>query len=136
MNSMQERSAKTIGIIGGMGRSATVDLMRRIIDFTPAKDDIDHIRMLIDNNPKVPSRIEALIDGTGESPASCLVEMALGLQQQGADFLAMPCNTAHHYYAEIAGSVDIPILNMVNLAANNIVEVQGHIENVGEIVST
>ena len=50
---------KIVGIIGGMGPEATVDLMARIIKVTPAVDDGDHIRMIVDNNPKVPSRIKA-----------------------------------------------------------------------------
>ncbi len=58
---------KTVGILGGMGPEATIDLMQRIIRLTPAPegrdmDDIDHIRCLVDNNPKIPSRIKAIID--------------------------------------------------------------------------
>jgi aspartate racemase len=49
-----------------MGPEATVDLMNRVIKATPARDEIDHIRMLVDNNPKIPSRIRALIEKTGE----------------------------------------------------------------------
>ena len=52
---------RVVGILGGMGPEATVDLMRRIIAATPAQDDIDHVHLLVDNNPKVPSRIAALI---------------------------------------------------------------------------
>ena len=69
-------SEKIVGIIGGMGPEATIDLMNRVLRATPAADDRDHIRMVVDNNPKVPSRIEAIIEGTGESPVSCLREMA------------------------------------------------------------
>ena len=50
---------KTVGVIGGMGPEATVDLMRRVLRATPAKDDVDHIRMVVDNNPKVPSRMRS-----------------------------------------------------------------------------
>ena len=106
---------KTVGILGGMGPEATVDLMRRVIAGTPARDDADHIRMLVDSNPGVPSRIEALIDCTGESPVPCLVEMARGLERQGADFLVIPCNTAHHYHTEVAAAVDVPVLNLVEM---------------------
>ena len=42
---------KVVGVIGGMGPEATVDLMMRVIRATPAEDDIDHIRMFVDNNP-------------------------------------------------------------------------------------
>jgi len=72
--------------------------------------------VLVDNNPKIPSRIAALIEGTGEDPTPALCDMARGLEAQGADFLVMPCNTAHYYLPAIARSVSIPVLDMVQLA--------------------
>ena len=109
-------SEKVVGVIGGMGPEATVDFMHRLVARTPARDDADHLHVLVDNNPKIPSRIAALIDGTGEDPAPMLCDMARGLQAQGADFLVMPCNTAHYYLPAIARSVSIPVLDMVQLA--------------------
>lgn len=129
-------SHRTLGIIGGMGPEATVDLMRRVIHATPARDDQDHIRMLVDNNPKVPSRIKALVDGSGESPAPTLVSMARGLAGSGADFLAIPCNTAHHYLREVQQSVDVPILNMIGLTCDRIVRENPNIRRVGLLAST
>ncbi|HEY4201918.1 MAG TPA: amino acid racemase [Devosiaceae bacterium] len=107
--------SKTIGIVGGMGPEATVEFMSRIVRNTPAQDDEDHLRMLVDNNPKVPSRIKALIERTGSDPLPVLVGMAQGLQAAGADFLVMPCNTAHHYHAALAGAVTIPFLSIVDI---------------------
>ena len=109
-------SEKVVGVIGGMGPEATVDFMHRLVARTPARDDVDHLHVLVDNNPKIPSRIAALIDGTGEDPTPVLCDMARGLQAQGADFLVMPCNTAHYYLPAIARSVSIPVLDMVQLA--------------------
>lgn len=109
-------SDKTIGVIGGMGPEATADFLRRIIVATPARDDADHVRVLVDNNPKIPSRIAALIEGGGEDPLPTLIAMAQGLERQGADFLAIPCNTAHYYLPRIAGAVSIPVLDMVALS--------------------
>lgn len=127
---------KIVGIIGGMGPEATVDLMQRIIEATPAEDDVDHIRMLVDNNPKVPSRIKALIEGAGESPAPCMIEMAQGLERQGADFLVIPCNTAHHYYEEVALSVSVPVINLIQLTAETIKTRQPEIFKVGLLASS
>ncbi len=106
---------KTAGILGGMGPEATVDLMRRIIAHTDARDDADHVRCSVDNNPKVPSRIKALLEGGGVSPGPCLADMARRLEAWGADFLCMACNTAHNYYGEVRAAVGIPVLNMVEL---------------------
>jgi aspartate racemase len=127
---------KTVGILGGMGPEATIDLMQRIVDATPAGDDIDHIRMLVDNNPKVPSRIAALIDGTGESPAPHIIEMARGLERQGADFLVIACNTAHHYHPEVAAAVQVPVLDLVEIAVSHIVQRQPAVGRVGLLGST
>lgn len=108
---------QTIGILGGMGPEATILLQRKLVEAVPAQDDRDHIPLLIDMNPQVPSRIDHLINGTGEDPGPVLASMARRLQNAGAVALAMPCNTAHHYAGAITGAVDIPLLNMVDLAA-------------------
>jgi len=107
-----------------------------VIAATPAQDYIDHILMLVDNNPKVPSRIKALIEGMGEDPAPTLIAMAQGLAQQGADFLAMPCNTAHYYYADIANAVNIPFLNIVELTLAHIKTQQPDIKRIGLLASS
>lgn len=116
MPKTKEVREKTVGVIGGMGPEATVDFMRRVVAATPARDDGDHLHMLVDNNPKIPSRIAALIEGQGEDPAPVLCAMARGLEKQGADFLVIPCNTAHHYLPVIAKAVKIPLLDMVGLS--------------------
>lgn len=114
---MTARRFRKIGVIGGMGPEATLLFMQRVLDATPARDDGDHIPMLIDNNPQIPSRIRALIDGTGEDPAPVLAAMARGLSDAGAEALVMPCNTAHNYTDAIRAAVSIPFLSMVDLTA-------------------
>lgn len=106
---------KIAGILGGMGPEATADLLSRIVSNTPARDDNDHIRCIIDSNAKVPSRIKAILEG-GPSPGPELADMAKRLEAWGADFLAMPCNTAHYYLGHITDAVGIPVLNMIEIA--------------------
>jgi aspartate racemase len=127
--------AKTVGVIGGMGPEATVDFLRRIVEATPARDDADHIRILVDNNPKIPSRIAALIDGTGEDPTPVLVSMAQGLERQGADFLTVPCNTAHYYLPAIARGVRIPVLDMVALSISRLGALSPKPKKIGMLAS-
>ena len=104
---------KTVGILGGMGPEATVLLMRRVIAAVQAGDDADHIPLIVDQNPQVPSRIRHLIDGTGADPGPVLASMAQCLQIAGAIAIAMPCNTAHHYAPIIRAAIDVPFLDMV-----------------------
>jgi aspartate racemase len=107
---------KVIGILGGMGPEATIDLFYKIIKFTPAEKDQDHLRIIIDNNPKIPDRTAAIL-GTGENPLPILQKTAKNLEKAGADFIIIPCNTAHYFLSQIQKSVKIPILNMIEETA-------------------
>ena len=122
---------KKIGVLGGMGPEATVLFMQKIIQSISAQDDSDHIPLIIDNNPQIPSRIKAIIDGDGKDPTNTLVAMAQSLQKFGAQALAMPCNTAHYYSKSIAKSVDIPFINMVDLASEHALSKVGENGSVG-----
>lgn len=108
---------RTIGVIGGMGPEATVLFMSRVIAAVPAQDDADHIPLLVDQNPQVPSRIKALLEGGNEDPAPVLAQMATRLTGAGAEALVMPCNTAHHYAPVIREATHVPFISMVELAA-------------------
>ena len=90
---------KTIGIIGGMGPMATVDLMKKVILATDAREDQDHIPILVDNNTNIPDRTAAIL-GKGESPLPELMKSAERLTNGGADFLIMPSiRTCPNWYA-------------------------------------
>lgn len=117
-----QNALRPVGVLGGMGPEATILFMRRVLDGVQADDDADHIPLLVDQNPQVPSRIKALIEGTGEDPTPVLAAMAQSLEAAGAEALVMPCNTAHAYAGAIAESVTIPFLSMVDLTARAIAE--------------
>ncbi|NJE84413.1 amino acid racemase [Thermococcus sp. CX2] len=112
---------KVIGILGGMGPLATAELFRRIIEKTPAKRDQDHPRIIIYNNPKIPDRT-AFILGKGEDPRPELIEGARKLESWGADFIIMPCNTAHFFAESIQRAIKIPLVSMVEETAKRIEE--------------
>lgn len=101
-----------------MGPEATVLLQQRLIAAVPARDDADHVPLLIDMNPQVPSRIAHLIEGDGEDPGPTLAAMADRLETAGAKAIALPCNTAHHYAAAIRGATCVPFLDMVAAASD------------------
>lgn len=115
---------RVVGVIGGMGPEATVLLMSRLIEKTPAKDDSDHVPLLVDNNTQVPSRISAILEKTGKNPGPVLVSMAQKLENSGAEALVMPCNTAHHFAHEIKRSITVPFLNMIELSATRIAQLK------------
>jgi aspartate racemase len=112
---------KIIGILGGMGPEATADLYYRIIRATPAKKDGDHPRTIIYSNTKVPDRTLAII-GEGPSPLGEMVKAGAALEQAGADFLIMPCNTAHYFIDDLRAKLGIPVLDMIELTAEAFVD--------------
>jgi aspartate racemase len=103
---------RTVGILGGMGPEATVLLMQRLLQAVDARDDADHIPLIVHQNPAVPSRIRRLIEGVGEDPGPVLAQMARDLQAAGAGALAMPCNTAHAYAPRIIDATPLPFIDM------------------------
>lgn len=109
-------SPRLVGILGGMGPEATILLQQRVLETVKAQDDADHLPLVIDMNPQVPSRIAHLIEGTGADPGPVLVRMARRLERAGVTALAMPCNTAHHYATQIEQAVSVPFLHMVDLS--------------------
>jgi aspartate racemase len=106
---------KIVGIMGGMGPEATLDLFRKILAGTPAKTDQDHLHIIIDCNSKVPSRPAALLAG-GPDPTPLLQSTARNLEGAGAHFLIVACNTAHLFYDRITEAVRIPVLHIVDEA--------------------
>ncbi|MDR2825211.1 MAG: amino acid racemase [Deltaproteobacteria bacterium] len=126
---------KVCGILGGMGPEATVDFMRRVINLTPVKEERDHIHFIADINPKLPSRIAFLIEHKGEDPGPAIVQMAKNLESWGADFIAMPCNTIHHYLPDIQKAIAIPVLDMIELTAQKTLEQFSGIKAVGILAS-
>ncbi|NJE10302.1 amino acid racemase [Thermococcus sp. MAR1] len=110
---------RVIGILGGMGPLATAELFRRIVEKTPAKRDQDHPRIIIYNNPKIPDRT-AFILGNGEDPRPELIESAKKLESWGADFIIMPCNTAHFFAEDIQRAIKVPLVSMVEATAERI----------------
>lgn len=115
---MSNKQLKTIGILGGMGPLATIDLATKIIKHTVAEKDNDHIHTIIDNYAQIPDRT-AFIIGNGADPTAHLIESATKLESMGADFLIMPCNTAHYFYNDIVKSINIPFLNMISETAKS-----------------
>ena len=109
---------KKIGVLGGMGPEATILFQQRLLNAVRAQDDQDHIPLLIDMNPQVPSRLAYVLDQTfgARDPGPVLEDMAQRLDKWGAEALAMPCNTAHLFAEAIQRKTALPFFNMVKLS--------------------
>ncbi|MGD0689246.1 MAG: amino acid racemase [Candidatus Bathyarchaeia archaeon] len=124
-----------VGILGGMGPEATIDLFSKIVRSTPVSRDQDHLHLIIDNNPRVPDRQKAILEN-GPSPARMLIVTAQNLVAAGADFIVMPCNTAHYWIEEIRKAVAVPIVDMIEETAKETVRLYPSLRTVGIMAAT
>jgi len=122
--------SRIAGVLGGMGPGATIDFMSKVLSLTAADSDQDHVRMLVNHNPKVPDR---QIDTAEQRQVvqEILAEMALGLETAGADFLVMPCNTAHGFLDLARDKVSIPFVNIVTETVQTVREAEPEAASVG-----
>ncbi|MDI1365190.1 MAG: amino acid racemase [bacterium] len=102
--------SKILGVLGGMGPAATLDFLAKLQAATPTRHERDHLRVLVDINPQVPDQSTSQAD-----PGPVLAAMAAGLQAGGAEVLAIACNTAHAFAAEVRAT-GLPLVDMLDAA--------------------
>lgn len=112
-----------IGIIGGAGPDATVDLQvhlnKQMKIQLRAVADQEHYRVIVDNYTCMPDRSLALCN-KGPSPLPHMQTAARNLEKLGATIITYPCNTAHAYIQEIQSAISVPILDMVDITCSHI----------------
>jgi aspartate racemase len=98
---------KTIGIVGGVGPYAGLDLAKKIFDNTEARHDQEHLDVLLINSPRLiddrTAYILAVRDGKVSTdpaidpanPGRGIVACIHKLAAAGAEVVGVPCNTAH-----------------------------------------
>jgi len=118
-----------------MGPEATIDLFSKIVRSTPASRDQDHLHIIIDNNPLIPDRQKAILEG-GSSPKPLIIKTARNLAAAGADFIVIPCNTAHHWIEQIRGAVKISVVDMIEEAAEELSRSYPSVRTVGLLAAT
>ncbi len=87
---------KAIGIIGGMGPHAGLELVRHIFDQTVATTDQDHLPVVMFSYPdRIPDRSVFLFGKSQENPAFAIAEQIRMAESVGVVVAGIPCNTAH-----------------------------------------
>jgi aspartate racemase len=132
--SQPERRFK-VGVLGGVGPAATVDFMAKLVRNTPAARDQDHIKVMVEQNPQIPDRTEALL-GKGDDPTLALYAACKMLEEGGADLIAIPCNTAHAFVERIQPSLTVPIVNMLTCTADYLREAFPSLREVGVLATS
>lgn len=129
-----EIEERVIGVIGGMGPEATLDLFYKIIKNTKAEKDQDHIHLIIDNYPQIPDRTSFLL-GKGENPLPYILKSAKNLEMLGVSAICMPCNTSHYFVEEIKKEIKVPFLSIIDSVIEEIKANYKDVKNVGLIAT-
>jgi aspartate racemase len=116
------RFSKTIGVIGGMGPESTADFYMEMIRFCQrnynAKYDDDFPRIIIYSLP-IPDVVESL-----KNPDEIMLRVKTAirvLEQAGADFIAIPCNTMHCFIEDFRSFSKIPIISIAEETTKKLV---------------
>jgi aspartate racemase len=124
-----------MGVVGGVGPAASVDFLAKLVRNTPAARDQDHIKVMVEQNPQIPDRTDALL-GNGDDPTLALYAACKTLEEGGADLIAIPCNTAHAFVEQIQPALRVPIVNMLACTADYLRETFPGLREVGVLATS
>ena len=103
-----------VGVIGGVGPQATAYFLDMVVRLTDAARDQDHLDMVVLNHASIPDRTAFILGESDEDPGAVMAEDARRLAAFGVDFLVLPCNTAHHFVAQIEAAVPVTLVHIVD----------------------
>lgn len=102
-----------LGVLGGVGPLATIYFAELVIRCTDAATDQEHVSMIILNHAAIHDRTNYILDRSEPNPLPQMIGDAKTLEKAGADYIVIPCNTAHFFYDEIQNAVDTHIINII-----------------------
>ncbi|MCI8951359.1 MAG: aspartate/glutamate racemase family protein [Lachnospiraceae bacterium] len=109
-----------IGIVGGMGPLATVDLFRRLVEAFPSERDWEKPHIIVDSYSTIPSRVRAVLyDEKKSEVVDCLAASIRHLQDMGAQKIIVGCHTAHIFLPEVLSRLQCRedcVLNIIDSA--------------------
>jgi len=133
--------AKMIGVVGGVGSYAGVDLIRKIYDHTDAVSDQEHLPVSMLSVPRsIVDRTEFILGRSTVNPGVAIAEVITTLSSMGAEVIGIPCNTAHVsiIYDVIAAHKDssCTLIHMVEEVAAYVKKSHSSISKVGILGTT
>ncbi len=107
-----------VGVIGGVGPLATAYFLDKVVRLTVAARDQDHLDMIVFNHSAIPDRTARILDPAADDPGPVMADDARRLEAFGADFLVIPCNTAHSFTAEVEAAATVPVVSIIEVTAD------------------
>ena len=130
-----------IGIVGGMGPHAGVDLVNKIFNLTKANKDQDHLPVVMQSLPHLISdRTDFLSGNSDVNPALAIAKVINTLYNQGANLIGISCNTAHadQIFKEIVTRIpkEVEIIHMIHEVAKYINKFFPSVKKIGVLSTT
>ncbi len=116
----------TIGVLGGMGTYATINLFNQYAEIFKAEKEWDRPRIIIDNRCTMPSRVRALL--YHEKVDELISEMAESMDyllKAGATRIILACMTSHLFLPKIyqkVPEIEDKVINLIQICVDNIVQ--------------
>jgi aspartate racemase len=106
---------ETLGIIGGLGPETTAKFYMQVVSLCAKKNNTQRPNILIASVPISHELEEKFINKSVGKREFCslLADAAKTLEKGGADFIVLPCNTAHVFIDDVRNSVNIPVLSII-----------------------
>ena len=116
-----------IGILGGMGTQAGLDLCNKIAILNRGKIDQEYPLFILYNKSNIPGRPESIgvqtknlsnhVTNKKSKKKYLLVLKSLIkgcqlLKKSKCKFIVIPCNTAHYWYEDLRKKINLPMINM------------------------
>lgn len=103
-------------ICGGMGPRATLQFERLLIQRLDGFEERDFPRILIDNNPNLPSRNLGYLNGDIQL-TTIFEEIIEHYIPLGFEYFAFPCNSAHHFLGLMSNENQSRVVSIVDAVA-------------------
>ena len=105
---------KTLGIIGGLGPATTAEFYLKVSYGCQERNNVQRPAIIIASVPATYEVERGMILHNKNGYTPLLLIEAKRLQNSGADFLVMPCNTLHCDIGLIRSTVAIPVMSIVD----------------------
>jgi len=123
-----------LGVIGGLGPLATAYYYELLTKMSDVHYDQEHLEVFIHSCPQIPDRTGYILDHHKENPIGDLIKVGQGLEKLGADYLAIPCITAHYFHEELSQAIHVPIIHLVHEVGKYLEKKQ--VQSVGIMATT
>lgn len=111
-----------LGVIGGLGPSATAYFFDLVVKMTDAHRDQEHLEMVIYNCPSIPDRTDYILGNGKDNPVIPMIQIGKQLEEQGANYIAIPCITAHYFHQYVSEAINVPVIHIVKETALHLKE--------------